>query len=91
MENIRIDNVYVALKFLKEGEILVSKNNSLTFFALKKDKIHCQNSSSSFNLKFEEFISLYSESIFFIYKYDSSSTIDLKKDEEYYGWNVLKK
>lgn len=91
MDNFKIDNVHVALKLLKEGEILVSKNNSLTFFALKKDKIHCQNASSSYNLKFDEFLNLFLGSIFYIYKYDSTSSIDLKKDEEYYNWDILKK
>lgn len=87
MENTKINDINIALKLLKDGEILVSNNK--TFFACKKNKIHCQNTSTSFNLTFNEFLSLYQKSIFFIYTYETS--IDLQKDEEYYNWNVLKK
>ena len=47
---IKIDDITLAIKLLKDGEILVNKKqNKLTYFAFKKDKIHCQNSSLSFN------------------------------------------
>ena len=42
---IKIDDITLAIKLLKDGEILVNKKqNKLTYFAFKKDKIHCQNS-----------------------------------------------
>lgn len=91
MENQKIEDINIALKLLKDGEILVSKNKTLTFFAQKKDKIHCQNSSASFNLSYIEFLSLYQGSTFFIYTFDNKTSIDIKKDEEYYSWNILKK
>lgn len=88
---IKIDDITLAIKLLKDGEILVNKKqNKLTYFAFKKDKIHCQNSSLSFNISIQDFKSIYKDAIFYIYNFEDNS-IDLKKDEEYYSWDVLKK
>ncbi len=91
MDTNKIESINLVIKFLKEGEILVSKNKILTYFALKKDKVHCQNANSSYNLTIDEFKKLFENSTFYIYSYDNKTFIDSKKDDEYYSWDILKK
>ena len=48
-------SIFEALELIKNGEIVVTKNNNVTtFFALKGKKIHCQSQNLSFNLSFKE-------------------------------------
>lgn len=87
----KISDFNLVLTLLKNGEILISFiKGKKTFFALKKDKIFCQNNSSSYSLTLLDFTSLFHDASFFIYE-NNESFIDIKKDEEYYHWNVLKK
>ena len=91
IETNKLENIFEALELIKNGEIIVTKNNNVTtFFALKGKKIHCQNQNLSFNLNFKEFSNLYGQSTFYLYS-QSENIIDIKKDEEYYNWNYLKK
>lgn len=87
-----IENIQEVIDLLKQKEILFIKSKSgKTFFVAKKDKVLCQNKSSSYRLSFKEFISLYYEAKFFIFNGDEESFIDPNKDEEYYNWSPLKK
>jgi len=88
-----IDNVNKALDLLKDGQILLSitKNNLKTYFAMKQNKIFVQNNYSCYSITLLEFKSLFNDCKFIIYEIPNSSFVDLKKDEEYYGWDVLKK
>ena len=87
-----IENIIEALDLLKQKEILFIKTKGgKTFFVVKKDKILCQNKGASYRLTFDEFITLYKDSKFYIFNGDEDSFIDPNKDEEYYNWSPLKK
>lgn len=87
----KIADFNLVLTLLKNGEILISFiKGKKTFFAMKKDKIFCQNNSSSYSLTVLDFTNLFHDASFFIFE-NNENFIDIKKDEEYYHWNVLKK
>ena len=91
VETNKLESIFEALELIKNGEIVVTKNNNVTtFFALKGKRIHCQSQNLSFNLSFKEFSNLYGQSTFYLYA-PSENIIDTKKDDEYYNWNYLKK
>ena len=90
-QDIQVLNIYSATVCLKKGEILLSFIDSKkTYFALKKEKVLIQNSSTSFTLSIDEFEELYSSTKFIIYDPSIEVEIDSLKDDEYYSWNVLK-
>ena len=90
-EEVELLNITLAIASIKKGEILMSYiSNKKTFFALKKDRVFIQNTSSTFSLSIEEFHSLYKDVKFIIYDPSIEVEIDTLKDDEYYSWNVLK-
>ena len=92
MEEEIITNINQALKLILNGNILLSSiNNSQTYFALKNDKVYIQNANSCYCISQDEFKILFNRCKFIIYQIDTISNIDIKKDEEYYGWDILKK
>lgn len=70
--------------------MLAYDGKSKIFFAQKKEKIYCQSNNCSFLLNYLEFTNLYKNCKFIIYNPQEHQEIDLKKDEEYYSYDVLK-
>ena len=90
-EEIDLLNINLAIASIKKGEILMSfVSNKKTFFALKKERVLIQNSSSTFSLSIDEFQTLYKDVKFIVYDPLIEVEIDTMKDDEYYSWNVLK-
>jgi hypothetical protein len=72
-----------ALILLKEGARL--KDSLARLFVYKKERIYVYSQNSSYSLDLKEFSKLYIDTKFVI-DVDDDSTIDAKKDEEYYGF-----
>lgn len=78
---------YDALKYLKQKEILCSKEgNRLTYFKLQKEMVYVLNENKCVKLSFDDFLLLYEKKQFIIYQDNNSSFIDPLKDEQYYSW-----
>ena len=87
----QIKDLKEAYLFLNEKGVLVSVfGQRKSYFALKKDRVLIQNSSSTFSLNIDEFQTLYKDVKFIIYDPSIEVEIDTLKDDEYYSWNVLK-
>ncbi len=72
-----------AIYILKSGEILTSLRKDK--FVYKKDRIYRYFDGSCFVLKEDDFLVLYKDVDFYIYK-DESVNIDQEKDEAYYRY-----
>ena len=72
-----------ALILLKEGAKL--KDTLSRLFVYKKERVYVYSQKSSYSLDLKEFSKLYIDTKFVI-DVDDDSTIDAKKDEEYYGF-----
>ena len=79
----KINNINEALYYLKDLEILMSKKGDQ--FVLKNGKVYRYFNGSSFVLKLEDFVDLYKDVTFYLYK-DDSTSIDNDKDEAYYRY-----
>lgn len=78
----RIESFEEVKLYLKHKEVITS-NGSDTFY-LKGDYVTHKFNGSVVRIKYEEFIELYKDSVFYI-REEEQETVDLKKDEEYYG------
>ena len=76
---------------LKEGYILCAfLSRKQTLFAMRNQRVFCQNASCCFSLSFQEFAEIYRDTAFYYYE-DSAPDIDAGKDETYYRLGPLKK
>lgn len=81
-----IDKIEVAIKYLKNHEILFTNHlNNKTFFVEKKEKVLVIGTNSKFFLSYNEFKDLYKEAKFVIYE-EKDDSFDFTRDVEYYNW-----
>lgn len=78
-------NIYTALEYLKDNYVVVSFNNATTYFYKKKDKIIIITPNLKLKVNEKDFIETYKNNRFSLVE-ENDSSIDLKKDEEYYSW-----
>ena len=79
----RIPNFGQVVQYLKEKEIVILADR--TFFYLQDGRIVVKGLNSRYTLSPEDFVSLYTNETFFLYK-PLEGSIDLEKDEDYYTW-----
>lgn len=79
----RIPSFGQVLQYLKDKEIVVTVER--TFFYLQEGRIVVKGTNSRYTLSPEDFVSLYNNETFFLYK-PLEGSIDLDKDDEYYSW-----
>ena len=76
----KIEDIISAIEYLNNGEYLTSDGQNL--FYLKDNKIKIKDKNANYSLNIEDFMKLYKNVIFYIYKNDIE--IDDSKDEAYY-------
>ena len=76
----KIEEIISAIEYLNNGEYLTSDGQNL--FYLKDNKIKIKDKNANYSLNIEDFMKLYKNVIFYIYKNDIE--IDDSKDEAYY-------
>lgn len=76
----KIEDIIITIEYLNNGEYLTSDGQNL--FYLKDNKIKIKDKNANYSLNIEDFIKLYKNVIFYIYKNDIE--IDDSKDEAYY-------
>lgn len=75
------------LQALKEKAVLVTlDDNTPTFFARQKDLIIVKTANSTCRMQVAAFEDLYQEETFYLIESSPQESVDLLKDEEYYGW-----
>lgn len=77
-----------ALSMMKAGYPFLSIiQKKKTAFFYRKNKVHVLSDNGGIVLSDLEFLSLYSESVFYLDREAmEEETVDIKKDEEYYSW-----
>lgn len=78
----RIETFEEVKNYLKHHEVITTNNKDS--FYLKDDIVIHKFNGNAFKIKFTEFCDLYKDTLFYI-REDEQETVDLKKDEEYYG------
>lgn len=83
--DMKIESVYEALELLKQGIILIEEKKRTIIF-IRDGRINLKNMQWNSKLGEDDFISLFDQSVFYVYEPKNSSEISDEKDAEYYAW-----
>ena len=81
----KTDLVYEALDFLKQGMVLIEEKKRTIVF-MKDDKIHLKSANWNSKISQDDFLSLFDNSVFYVYEQKKDAEISEEKDVEYYAW-----
>ena len=74
--------------YLKEGRTIKCVTSPfMNYFRLVDEKIRVSNTNTKYFLSLDEFNQLYKNCYFLLQESKDEEQVDLKKDEEYYGWS----
>ena len=77
-----MEKVNDVMDMLNRGELFTS--NGQDIFVMRKDKISCYRNGSKFVMSIDDFLDLYSQTNFYVYK--EEVLVDEEKDEAYYRY-----
>ncbi len=81
----KIESIYEALDVLKQGMILIEEKKRTIVF-IRDGIIHLKSTQWNSKVSENDFLTLFDQSVFYIYESNQGSEISDEKDAEYYAW-----